>query len=546
MDIVILAINSKYIHSSLAPWYLKAATDFPAEVVEHTINEDIEVVFADILARKPKVLAVSVYIWNVVYAEKLLHMVKAVLPKITTVVGGPEVSYNAEEVLTRCSAIDYVISGEGEIPFNALCEKLLANAQNELIGISYRTDARNVIAQPYIGIGTPKSPYTDEYFAALNGRISYFESSRGCPYSCAYCLSGRCEVMRFFDMDYVKENLIKLAQSGTKTIKFVDRTFNADRRRALDILSFIASESGKLFPSDVCFHFELSGDLLDDEIIAFLKTVPVGLFQFEIGIQSFYPDTITAIHRRTDSETLKRRIKQLVEIGNAHIHTDLIAGLPYEGYDDFKNSFDEAYALGANMLQLGFLKILHGTELEDKASEYGFAYSANPPYEVYETPWLSREEVAELKITESAVERLHNSGRFRRTITLCLTYFNRSYDFFHECGKAIQNRRSLDDMTDALYEFLCEKIPVLKEQIRDVLVCDRLATNSSKGLPKSLHRIDHKIAEVKKLLNTNESTAEKPYIRRNIAILYSKNQAVYADYANKNNHGEYPLGYINL
>ena len=543
MDVVILALNSKYIHSSLAPWYLKAAVeDFDVCVLEHTINEDVDAVALDVLLLKPKVLAISVYIWNIEIAYNLARKIKEVSKDTYIVFGGPEVSYNSSDVLNKCNNVDYVICGEGEEPFRKLCNYLLGSEEFPDIGVSSRKKA----AMPYIGTGTPKSPYTDEYFAMLNGRISYFESSRGCPYSCAYCLSGRREGVRFFAMEYVKENLIKLACSGTKTIKFVDRTFNADRHRALEILSFIIENRGKTFSDDVCFHFELSGDLLDDETIALLKSAPVGLFQFEIGIQSFNTDTINAIHRKTDNETLKQRIKQLVEMGNAHIHTDLIAGLPYENYDSFVHSFNQAYDLGADMLQLGFLKLLHGTELEVRAEEYGFKYSAEPPYEVYETPWLSKLDFTKLKAAEEAVDRIHNSGRFRRTIALCLPHFKSAYDFFYECGCAINNIRSLDDMTDSLYQFLDAKLPHISEEVRDAMVCDRLATNSSKGLPKTLYRADSRILEIKKRLNYDEHTAEKPNVRRSIAILYHSGRAVYADYDKKNNRGEYSLGYINL
>ncbi|MBQ8836762.1 MAG: DUF4080 domain-containing protein [Clostridia bacterium] len=543
MDIIILALNSKYIHSSLAPWYLKSEIeDFDASVLEHTVNEDIETVALDVLSRRPKILAVSVYIWNVGFAYKLAKRIKEVSKNTCIIFGGPEVSYNSAEVLNICNAVDYVICGEGEEPFRNLCNYLLCGEEFPDKGVS----SREKLAMPYIGIGTPKSPYTEEYFTMLNGRISYFESSRGCPYSCAYCLSGRQEGVRFFDMQYVKENLIKLAQSGTKTIKFVDRTFNANRRRALEILSFIIENSGKAFPDDVCVHFELSGDLLDDETIALLKSAPEGLFQFEVGIQSFNFETIKAIHRKTDNATLRHRISQLVELGNAHIHTDLIAGLPYENYDSFVDSFNQAYELGADMLQLGFLKILHGTELEYRATEYGFAYSNEPPYEVYETPWLSRDEILMLKITENAVDRLHNSGRFRRMLALCLPRFDSAYHFFFECGNVIRNIRGLDDMTDAIYLFLCKRLPHMIEEIRDAMVCDRLATNSSKGLPKSLYRADSRFLEIKKRLNFDEHTAEKPNVRRSIAILYHSDRAVYADYDKKNNRGEYLLGYINL
>ena len=451
--------------------------------------------------------------------------------------GGPEVSYNAKEVLNRCEFIDYVISGEGEIPFAELCKSVLYGEKSLLPGISYG----DVIAEPYIGSGTPKSPYTEEYFARLNGRIAYFESSRGCPYSCAYCLSGRCEGLRFFDIEYVKENLVKLANSGSKTIKFVDRTFNSERKRAIYIFSFIIEKSGIDFPADVCFHFELSGDLLDDETISLLKSAPSGLFQFEIGIQSFCSETISAIHRVTKNDVLKHRISQLVALGNAHVHTDLIAGLPYEGYESFINSFNEAYSLGANMLQLGFLKILHGTELEEKADEYGFIYSDKPPYEVYQTPWLSGDEFSLLKTAENAVDKLHNSQRFKRTVELCLPRFESAYHFFFECGKAIKDAHSLDELTDRLYGFLSGFFTDNTELLRDALVCDRLATNSSRGLPKSIYRFDERIADIKKALNADERTAEKKNVRRSIAILYGAKKAIYADYDVKNHNGEYKL-----
>ena len=549
MDVLILALNSKYIHSSLAPWYLRSAIDDITEdclVLEHTINERIEVVLADILAHKPKILAISVYIWNVKMAYALAEQVKEHLPQTNIVFGGPEVGYNPAEVLEKSAAVDFIISGEGEQPFSALCEHLLLGKAFLPLGISYCLENENHIAEPYIGTGTPKNPYTDAYFRALNGRIAYFESSRGCPYSCAYCLSGRCEGMRFFDMKYVHENLLKLAASGTKTIKFVDRTFNADRRRAYEILSFIMAEQGISFPKDVCFHFELSGDLLDDETLKLLEAAPPGLFQFEIGIQSFCTETIRAIHRKTDSEILKQRILQLVKMGNAHIHTDLIAGLPYEDYETFKDSFDAAYALGADMLQLGFLKVLHGTEVEQRAGEYGLRFSAEPPYEVYETPWLSCEDFAQLKLVEAAVDRLHNSGRFRRTLALCIPKFPRAFHFFLDAGNAICRQRSLDDLTDCFYAFLCERLPNMTEMIRDAMVCDRLATNSSKALPRSLYRADPKLLAVRKRLNADARTAEQPQVRRSIVLLYHSRKAVFADYIQENHRGEYPLGFLSF
>ena len=540
-DVLILALNSKYIHSSLAPWYLKSAVsdlDLNIRVEEHTVNEDIGTVLSDILEFSPEVLAISVYIWNVEYTYKLIEKVKAELPLVKIVLGGPEVSYNPREVLEKCNA-EYVICGEGERPFFALCEHLFFGKVLYSAGISYRKSNEFFVSQPYIGSGTPKSPYTDDYFAALNGRIAYFESSRGCPYSCAYCLSGRKEGIRFFDLDYVKDNIIKLANSGANTIKFVDRTFNADRSRAAEIWSFIISESGVSFPSDVCFHFELSGDLIDDTTIELLKSAPKGLFQYEIGIQSFCAKTIECIHRVTDSDKLKNKIKQLVSMENAHIHTDLIAGLPHEGYESFIDSFNEAYSLGADMLQLGFLKILHGTELEEKAKEYGLKFSLTPPYEVYETPWLSSIEMAELKKVDKALDRLHNSGRFRRTLSLCIEKYNSPFDLFYEVGKEISEAKGLDYFTDRFYDFLCDRFPECKEAFRDTLVCDRLATNSSKALPKSLFREDPFLAKARKFI-----ASAKPDLRKSIAILYHSRKVVFAEYDKKNHRGEYPLVFL--
>ncbi len=548
-DIMILALNSKYIHSSLAPWYLKSAVASVTDsciVAERTVNEDYESILSQILLLSPKILAVSVYIWNVEYLRRFLPTVKESLPDVKIVLGGPEVSYNPKDVLSRFPEVDYVISGEGERPFFDLCDHLLRGKPLDGDGISFRNCGENFISRPYIGNDTPATPYTEDYFAALCGRIAYFESSRGCPYSCAYCLSGRSEGLRFFDIEYVKENLVKLASSGTRTVKFVDRTFNADRARAKEIWSFLINESGVSFKSDVCFHFELSGDLIDSETLELLKKAPEGLFQFEIGIQSFCDKTIDCIHRVTDSEKLKSRIKELVAMGNAHIHTDLIAGLPYEDISSFAKSFNEAYILGADMLQLGFLKILHGTELEERAKEFGFKYSPMPPYEVFETPWLSKSDFLLLKTVENAVDRIHNSGKFRRTLDFCIRHFDSPFDFFLGIGERIKGISGLDALTDCLYVYLCERLSCDNDAIRDVMVLDRIATNSSKKLPVSLCRNDPAYAAVKNHLNASCDTAQKRGVRRSIAILRSRGQAVYADYIGKSFKGEYKLHLISL
>lgn len=549
-DVVILALNSGYVHSALAPWYLKAAArDLPLslEVVEHTVNEPVRTVAEDIVKRSPQMLAISVYIWNVQVVRDLAALIKKRMPDIVLAVGGPEVSYNSADVLKCMPEIDYVICGEGETPFRQLCGALITGRGMPISGVAYRQGGRIVPAEPYAGKGTPVSPYTDEYLSALRGRIAYFESSRGCPYACAYCLSGRCDGLRFFDIDYVYENLLRLANSGAKVIKFVDRTFNADRKRAYAVFSYLIDAYGKTIPRSACFHFELSGDLLDDDTVALLSAAPCGLFQFEIGIQSFHPETIRAIRRATDSRMLKRRIQQLASAGRAHIHVDLIAGLPYEDFSHFCGGFNQAYALGADMLQLGFLKILHGTELEARASEYGLCYSDAPPYEVTGTPWLSGADIALLKIAERAVDRLHNSGRFRRTLSLCIPLFHTPFDFFLSAGRCMEGAVSLDALTDRLFDFLCRMFPKCAEQIRDALVCDRLATNSSRGLPNSLYRADPRLKAIRAYLNRTSETAVSPGVRRSVAILYGSGRAVFADYSDDRFDGrEYILSFVPL
>lgn len=326
-DVVILALNSGYVHSALAPWYLKAAAgDLPLslEVIEHTVNESVRTVVEDIVKRSPRLLAISVYIWNVQVVRDLAALIKKRLPDIVLAVGGPEVSYNSADVLKCTPEIDYVICGEGETPFRQLCGALITGAEcrfrrclSSRRPYRFRQNLMPEKARRSVRIQT-------NICLRCVADQAYFESSRGCPYACAYCLSGRCDGLRFFDTDYVYENLLRLANSGAKVIKFVDRTFNADRKRAYALFSFLIDAYGKTIPRGVCFHFELSGDLLDDETVALLSAAPRGLFQFEIGIQSFHPETIRAIRRATDSRVLKRRIRQLASAGRAHIHVDLI------------------------------------------------------------------------------------------------------------------------------------------------------------------------------------------------------------------------------
>ncbi|SDM78750.1 B12-binding domain-containing radical SAM protein [Acetanaerobacterium elongatum] len=555
---VLCALNSKYVHSSLAPWCLLAGVkaycpaDIQACVVEGTINEALTDISARIAKKQPAVVGLSCYIWNITPVLELVRILKAELPQAVIVLGGPEVSYNAAEVLTNNSLVDYIVSGEGERPFALLLNALYQSTQVKCIpGVCGRTESGVYTSQPYTPEDEPPSPYTEEYFSALNGRIAYLETSRGCPFSCAFCLSGRCGGVRSYPLERAKKELLCLAVSGTQTVKLVDRTFNANRPRALELFRFILQNYGRAIPPGVCFHFEVAGDLLDDETITLLAQAPAGAIQLEIGLQSFNPLTLAAIHRKTDITRLTHNLARVIGNGNMHIHLDLIAGLPFEDYASFAQSFNTAFALRPNMLQLGFLKLLHGAPMRENPQEYPCSYSDKPPYEVTETPWLTSRELAQLHQIEDAVERLYNSGRFKRTLNYlleCLTCtpFELFERVAESSGKHMEERITLDDYTALVYEYFSGLPNIDKTVLRDNMVCDRLATNASGRLPPVLYRKDETLKRIFTQMNACEETRAPSGVKRGIAWLYSKHCVVYADYrpeTRKPVTGEYPLHY---
>ncbi len=556
IDVKLCAINSKYSHSSLAVWYLKAAVlkfsdmDINCQIVEGTINESEDILYERI-ADNVKIFAFSCYIWNIEIVKSVAKRLKNQFPNAKIIFGGPEVSYNADEILQKLDFVDFVISGEGERPFARLIE-VIANEEKipKNLGICYRDDAEIVISEPFISGEIPPDPYSEEYFSTLNGRIAYVESTRGCPFSCAFCLSGRCTKVINFDTTALEEQLIKLSNSSTRTIKFVDRTFNANKARSKKILRFILDNYGGKIRDDVCFHIEAAGDILDDETIEIISKMPEGALQIEIGMQSFNEETLSYINRKTNTKKLIENIKKLTSCGNVHLHVDLIIGLPFEDFSSFRDSFNTAFSLGADMLQVGFLKLLYGADMREDGEKFPCKFSGTPPYEVKSTPWLTEKEVLELKNLEDAVDRLYNSGRFIRTVDFILestgiTAFELFYSFGNYVATLGTYKISLDEYTSAVLEFFGAMENIDKSALRDVMVCDRFSVNSFGALPKCLQIHDPKtVSSALAYLELSPETARKKSVKRSIAILYSRSKsdkiaAVFADYDtnSKNYHG---------
>ncbi len=538
MKVILACLNSKYVHASLSPWCLLAGIRKFAKdehnvlVAEATINGDAEAFAEKTANEKPDIVAFSCYIWNI---AKTLEICKVIKEKLscTIVLGGPEVAYRPEDVLKEYEFVDFVLSGEGEWTLPDLLDNISGDL-SAVSGLTYRENGRIISVPEKEQTATPPSPYCTEFFEALNGRITYIETARGCPYRCAFCLSGRCSPLRFFDTERVKEDIIKLAQSGTQTVKFVDRTFNANAERANEILLFIKENYGQSIPRGVCFHFEIAGDILKESTLEILASMPYGAIQLEIGIQSFNEETLKKINRKTDTKKLTENIRKLISFGNMHIHIDLIAGLTGENFESFASSFGKAYSLGANMLQLGFLKLLHGADMRENSEKYPCTFNDEPPYEVTSTPWLSAEEIKLLKACEDALDRLYNSGRFLLTLEYLTGSVGLSpFDVFCSFGKAVNgNGMRLSEYAEKLYQFFRDKCN--EKILREKILCDLLCCSSSVQIPQVLKIKDPLYKKAKKYFLENVDKNTK------IAILYSENRIFAVNQTTeKNLHNRY-------
>ena len=545
MKVIISCLNSKFVHASLSPWCLAAGVrefaqnTYDVSIKESTINGDAQGFAQKIINEKPDVVAFSCYIWNITKTLEICRIIKQNC-NCKIVLGGPEVAYRHKDVLEKYDFIDFVLSGEGEWTFPDFIDNLNGNLAS-VSGLTYRKNGEIITIPEKEYTDTPPSPFSDEFFEKLNGRIAYIETARGCPYRCAFCLSGRCSPLRFFDIDRVKEDIIKLATSGTQTVKFVDRTFNANENRANEILRFIKENYGKAIPENVCFHFEIAGDILKESTLEILSNMPYGAVQLEIGMQSFNEDLLKTINRKTDTKKLIENIKKLISFNNMHIHIDLIAGLTGEDLESFKNSFNIGYSLKAHMLQMGFLKLLYGAEMRENSEKYPCIFNDEPPYEVISTPFLSAEEIKTLKNCEDALDRLYNSGRFLFT----LEYLTEEvgippFDIFNDFGNSVDgNNMRLSDYAEKLYNFFSAKCD--KEILREKILCDLLCCSSSVQIPDVLKIQDILYKKAKKYFTENGNKFVK------IAILYSENKIFSVDQSkNKNLHNRYKCDFYDI
>ena len=491
MKILLVACNAKYIHSNLAVYDLQAyASDYADHIVlkEYTINQQKDDIMRDIYLEHPDVVCVSCYIWNLSFVKELMADLIKILPGADFWAGGPEVSYDAEKFLTENSEFKGVMVGEGEETFKELAGYYVEKNPHDLknmTGICYR-DGDQIIHNGWRQIMDLSSiPFIYKDLSEFKNRIIYYESSRGCPFSCSYCLSSIDKKLRFRDTETVKKELQFFIDNKVPQVKFVDRTFNCKHDHAMAIWKYINEHDNGV----TNFHFEISADLLREEELQEMSTMRPGLIQLEIGVQSTNPDTIKAIHRTMDFEKLKGIVDRIHSFGNIHQHLDLIAGLPYEDYDSFRHSFNDVYALKPQQLQLGFLKVLKGSHMMEMCREYGIVYKTQEPYEVLSTKWLDYDHVLKLKTVENMVEVYYNSGQFQNTLEYLEKFFPDAFSIYERLG-SFYMEKGYGDVShtrmrryEILLEFLEDVPEISMDQVKDQMVYDLYLRENLKSRP---------------------------------------------------------------
>lgn len=490
MKILLTAINAKYIHSNLAVYDLKAySSDYDEHVIlrEYTINQPKDEILKDIYSSGADVVCFSCYIWNISFVRELIRDLVKILPKTAFWAGGPEVSYDAEKFLTEMPEMTGVMVGEGEKTFHDLLEFYIdgKDSLEEISGIAYRTGDKIIHNGWRELMDLSAIPFVYEHLEKFENRIIYYESSRGCPFSCSYCLSSIDKKLRFRDLELVKKELQFFLDHRVPQVKFVDRTFNCKHEHAMTIWKYILEHDNGV----TNFHFEISADLLREEEMELMSQMRPGLIQLEIGVQSTNPETIRAIHRHMDLKKLEHCVNRVHSFRNIHQHLDLIAGLPYEDYDTFHQSFNDVYQMKPDQLQLGFLKVLKGSLMQKEAEGYGIVYKEKEPYEVLSTNWLTYGEVLKLKMVESMVEVYYNSGQFWHTLEYLVPFEKDAFTFYEKLGSFYEKKgyseisHSRMRRYEILLEYLKEETDVPAEVAAQKMLYDLYLREKLKKRP---------------------------------------------------------------
>ena len=501
MKCLLAALNAKYIHSNPGIYSLKAYAmgrleqdsaclkrEISVELGEYTINNQMGDILKDIYLRKPDIIGFSCYIWNITWVMELVRDLPSVLPEAEIWLGGPEVSYDAADILEREPNVTGIMMGEGEETFLEVLKHYAEGRRDffTIDGVACRNEKREVVSRPLKKAADMSAiPFPYEDLHDFEHKIVYYESSRGCPFSCSYCLSSLDKSVRFRNLELVKRELDFFLEHRVPQVKFVDRTFNCSKKHTMEVWRHITEHDNGV----TNFHFEISADLLDEEELELMAQMRPGLIQLEIGVQSTNPDTIREIRRKTDLNRLKSVVERIHGFGNIHCHLDLIAGLPYEGYESFRNSFNEVYGMKPDQLQLGFLKVLKGSYMAENAEAYGLVYSAKPPYEVLGTKWLDYESLLKLKGVEEMVEVYENSGQFTVTMKELVKEFDTPFDLFSELAEYYEAHTltGVSHSRMARYEildgFVAEHIPDKLELYRRLMVYDLYLRENLKSRP---------------------------------------------------------------
>ena len=490
MKILLAACNAKYIHSNLAVYDLKAySSDYDEYVIlrEYTINQPKDEILKDIYSSGADVVCFSCYIWNISFVRELIRDLVKILPKTAFWAGGPEVSYDAEKFLTEMPEMTGVMVGEGEKTFHDLLEFYIdgKDSLEEISGIAYRTGDKIIHNGWRELMDLSAIPFVYEHLEKFENRIIYYESSRGCPFSCSYCLSSIDKKLRFRDLELVKKELQFFLDHRVPQVKFVDRTFNCKHEHAMTIWKYILEHDNGV----TNFHFEISADLLREEEMELMSQMRPGLIQLEIGVQSTNPETIRAIHRHMDLKKLEHCVNRVHSFRNIHQHLDLIAGLPYEDYDTFHQSFNDVYQMKPDQLQLGFLKVLKGSLMQKEAEVYGIVYKEKEPHEVLSTNWLTYGEVLKLKMVESMVEVYYNSGQFWHTLEYLVPFEKDAFTFYEKLGSFYEKKgyseisHSRMRRYEILLEYLKEETDVSAEVAAQKMLYDLYLREKLKKRP---------------------------------------------------------------